>query len=236
MGISILELVLRRLREESFRADAAYPGQVYPVITEPIAAAHIREVDRASLTVTVEVDILSPLELGGTACELEALRATEILHWSGAKCIQSGCVYDGNIRGYRVTIQAVFDCVTEKADCVLGPGFLVYINELSVRHAVAFTGEKTTEYEAQYEIGETAPVGVREGRRLWKITLEELIPVGVAAEAQALELLELRLEKCDGKKETYYHCHWVSETRGYTREGLRRVRTGFAMDMEEDIL
>jgi hypothetical protein len=54
LGISILELVLRLLRQENFTADIAYPGQKYPVLTEPVAAVHLEKVDRANLTVTVE--------------------------------------------------------------------------------------------------------------------------------------------------------------------------------------
>ena len=38
MGISILELVLRRLREAKFTADVAFPGQKFPQITKPVAA------------------------------------------------------------------------------------------------------------------------------------------------------------------------------------------------------
>ena len=54
MGISILELVLRRLREAKFTADVAFPGQKFPQITKPVAAVHIEKVDRANMTVTVE--------------------------------------------------------------------------------------------------------------------------------------------------------------------------------------
>ena len=75
MGYSILELVLRRLRQAGFRADVAYPGQKYPQIGETVATAHIEKVDRANLTVTMEVSIISPAAAGGTACEVEALRA-----------------------------------------------------------------------------------------------------------------------------------------------------------------
>ena len=52
MGISILELVLRELRQSQFTADIAYPGQKYPVLKEPVAAVHLQKVDRANLSVT----------------------------------------------------------------------------------------------------------------------------------------------------------------------------------------
>ena len=121
MGISILELVLRRLREAKFTADVAFPGQKFPQITKPVAAVHIEKVDRANMTVTVEVNIICPAAMGGTACEVEALRATEILRWSGAVCIQNGCTYDGISQVYVVAILATFTCVTEASKCSLGP-------------------------------------------------------------------------------------------------------------------
>ena len=68
-------MVLRLLRQENFTADIAYPGQKYPVLAEPVAAVHLEKVDRANLTVTVEVNIICPAACGGTTCELEALRA-----------------------------------------------------------------------------------------------------------------------------------------------------------------
>ena len=95
MGISILELVLRKLRQARFTADVAYPGQKFPEIKSTVAAVHIEKVDRANMTVTVEVNIISPADLGGTACEVEALRATDALRWAGAVCVQNGCTYDG---------------------------------------------------------------------------------------------------------------------------------------------
>lgn len=233
MGISILELVLRRLREENFTADVAYPGQKYPTITDTVAAVHIEKVDRASLTVTVEVNILCPADMGGTACEVEALRATEVLRWAGAECVQNGCEYDGMAQVYCVSVLATFTCVTEEDDCTMGPGFSVYINDTYIPYAVSFVGEKTTEQEVRYGMGQSEPVGLSPGQYHWKITLEEQIPAGSPAVKQAAELFELRLEKSTGYVETYYHCRWTSEKRTYTREGLRRIRTGICMLMEE---
>ena len=141
MGISILALVLRRLREENFQADVAYPGQVSPQIREPVAAVHIEKVDRSNLSVTVEVNIICPAALGGTACEVEALRATEVLRWAGAVCVQNGCSYDGVGQVYVVSVLATFTCITEADDCTMGPGFKVFIAELLMPYAVSFSAE-----------------------------------------------------------------------------------------------
>lgn len=233
MGISILELVLRRLREENFIADVAFPGQKYPVIREPVAAVHIEKVDRANLTVTVEVSIICPAELGGTQCEVEALRATEVLRWAGATCIQNGCEYDGLAQVYVVNILATFTCITESDDCVMGPGFRVYLKENLVPFAVSFQAEQVVDVETRYEMGENAPIGIGKGKWIWKLRLEELIPAGNAEAMDPEGGFALRLET-DTIKETYYQCHWNSIHREFTRQGLRRIRTGISVFRKEE--
>ena len=231
MGISILELVLRELRQANFVADIAYPGQKYPVLTEPVAAVHLQKVDRAGLTVTVEVNIICPAACGGTTCELEALRATEVLRWAGAVCIQNGCSYDGLAQVYQVSVLATFTGITEADDCTIGPGFQVRINHILVKNAVSFTAEGNFQHKAAFAMGENEPVGLIPGSSLWKLRLEEVIPAGTAEVPQSQELFSLELAM-DIQVETYSHCRWHQEKREFTREGLRRVREGIAMARE----
>lgn len=233
MGLSILELVLQRLREENFTADVAYPGQKFPQISGPVAAVHIEKVDRASLTVTVEVNVICPASMGGTACEVEALRATEILRWAGAVCVQNGCTYDGVSQVYAVAVLATFTCVTEAESCTMGPGFEVFVNEIYQPYAVAFSEEENQAHGAEYVMGEAAPSGISQGSYLWGITLEEQIPAGSPETAEPAGAFELKV-KTAVKTEVYYHCRWVTVRREFTREGLRRVRKGIAMLREEE--
>lgn len=228
MGISILELVLRRLREAKFKADVAYPGQKYPLITEPVATVHIEKVDRAGLTVTMEVNIICPASYGGTACEVEALRATEILQGDGAVCIQNGCTYDGVSQVYVVAVLATYTCVTEKDDCILGPGFEVYIDEVNYPFVTSFAAEEVRQYAAEYEMGESMPMGISPGKVQWNITMEELILPGSPEYNEPDGTFKLEVVRSAGT-ETYYHCKWISIRREMTREGLRRTQTGVAM-------
>ena len=46
MGYSILELVLRRLREDGFTADIAFPGQMFPQISDADMTFLARDVAR----------------------------------------------------------------------------------------------------------------------------------------------------------------------------------------------
>ena len=233
MGISILELVLQRLREEKFTADVAYPGQKFPQISEPVAAVHIEKVDRANLTVTVEVNIICPASLGGTTCELEALRATEILRWSGAVCVQNGCTYDGVSQVYVVSVLATFTCITEADNCVVGPGFYVYINEILQPYVIFVAGEEDPGTQVEYVMGESAPAEVSQGSYLWNIELEELIPAGSPATEEPPGAFELKIVT-DVKTEVYYHCKWTSVRREHTKAGFRRIRKGVAMLREEE--
>lgn len=233
MGISILEQVLRRLRNAEFQADVAYPGQKYPQITRTVAAVHIEKVDRANMTVTLEVNIISPASLGGTACEVEALRATEVLQWDGAVCVQNGCTYDGASQVYVVAVLATYTCVTDADSCTLGPGFRVYINDTYQPFAVSFSEEETRQHTVEYAIGEVDPVGISLGSSLWNITLEELILPGSPETEEPVGAFELRVEG-DAGTETFYHCRWLSVRREMSREGLRRLRRGISMLREVD--
>lgn len=232
MGISILELVLRLLREANFTADVAFPGQKFPLITEPVAAVHIEKVDRANMTVTLEVNIICPAALGGTACEVEALRATEALRWSGAVCIQNGCTYDGVSQVYIVSILATFTGITEENKCSLGPGFQLFINNIYQPYAIAFTEEEVQERQAEFVTAEPAPIGFSQGSYYWNITLEELIPAGSPETVEPAGAFEVKLVT-DAKTEYYYHCKWTSIKRAFSQEGLRRIRKGISMLREE---
>ncbi len=233
MGHSILELVLRRLRQENFTADVAYPGQKFPRITEPVAAVHIERVDRANLTVTLEVSIICPAAMGGTACEVEALRATEVLRWSGAVCVQNGCTYDGVSQVYVVSILATFTGITESDDCSIGPGFSVYIDGTLQPETTAITIWEEPGTQAEYVMGESAPAGVSQGSWLWRIQMEELFPAGTPEPLEPAGAFKLKIVT-DQMIEIYYYCRWTERQREYTKEGLRRIRKGIAMLREEE--
>lgn len=233
MGFSILELVVQRLRQANFIANVAYPGQKVPRLTGTVAAVHIEQVDRANLTVTVEINILCPADMGGTACELEALRATEVLRWSGAVCVQNGCSYDGAAQVYCVKVLATFTGVTEADSCMIWPGFYCYIGDILQKFAIGFTEEYSSGAEAEYVTGQAAPVKIREGRKVWKIQLEELIPSGSPELAEPEGNFDLVLIT-EGKTERFSGCRWTQVKREFTKQGLRRTRTGMALGKAEE--
>lgn len=235
MGYSILELVLRRLRERNFVADVAYPGQKFPKVAGPVAAVHIEKVDRANQTVTVEVNIICPAAMGGTECEVEALRATEVLRLAGAVCVQNGCTYDGVGQLYVVAILATFTAVTEPDSCTVGPGFTVLINEVRQPFVETVSAVETSGAQVQYVMGESLPVGAPPGSQSWTIRLEERIPSGGGETTEPNGLFILSIVSAL-KREDYYGCRWTSIKREYDRKGLLRIREGVAMLREEESL
>ncbi len=232
MGYSILELVLRRLREDGFTADIAFPGQKFPQITDTVAAVHIDKVDRANLQVTVEISIICPASMGGTVCEMNALRATEVLRWSGAVCVQNGCTYDGIAQVYVVSVLATFTGVTEADDCKVWPGFYCYVDNQIHRFVTGFTAVQETGAAAEYVIGEAVPIGTSIGTQCWDIQLEELIPVGSPEFACPTEPCVVKIIT-DQKTEIYSGCRWIQIRREFTKRGLHRIRTGVALQREE---
>ena len=232
MGYSILELVLRRLREDGFTADIAFPGQKFPQISDTVAAVHIEKVDRANLEVTVEISIICPASMGGTVCEMRALRATEVLRWSGAVCVQNGCTYDGIAQVYVVSVLATFTGMTEAEDCTVWPGFYCYVDNQIHRFAIGFTAEQQTGAAAQYVIGEAMPIGTSLGTAAWEISLEELIPVGSPEFDSPSEPCVVKI-LTDQKTEVYSGCRFTTIRREFTKQGLRRIRKGVALSREE---
>ena len=232
MGYSILELVLRRLREDGFTADIAFPGQKFPQISDAVAAVHIEKVDRANLEVTVEISIICPASMGGTVCEMRALRATEVLRWSGAVCVQNGCTYDGIAQVYVVSVLATFTGMTEAEDCTVWPGFYCYVDNQLHRFAIGFTAEQQTGAAAQYVIGEAMPIGTSLGTTAWSIQLEELIPVGSPEFDSPTDPCVVKI-LTDQKTEIYSGCRFTTIRREFTKQGLRRIRKGVALHREE---
>ena len=224
--------MLRRLREDGFTADIAFPGQKFPQISDTVAAVHIERVDRANLEVTVEISIICPASMGGTVCEMKALRATEVLRWSGAVCVQNGCTYDGIAQVYVVSVLATFTGMTEADDCTVWPGFYCYEDNRILRFAVGFTAVQETGAAVEYVIGQAAPVGTSIGTRGWEIQLEELIPVGSPEVDSPADPSVLKIIT-DQKTEVYSGCRWMQVKREFTRQGLRRTRKGVALLREE---
>lgn len=231
MDYSILEMVRYCLREAGFTVSTAYPGQVFPQINSTVAAVHIDKVERDALSVTVEINIICPASMGGTKCEMEALRATEALRTSGAVCVQNGCSYDGVAQVYMVPILATYTGSTQETSCTIWPGFVLYVDSTFHRYAVEFTTERVRDIAPVYNAGGGAAAGYVPGREEYRIQLEELIPTGETEYEDPVEPFDIEV-RSSGTVETFSGCRWTSSHRVRNRYGLRRIRKGYAMSRE----
>ena len=81
-------------------------------------------------------------------------------------------------------------------------------------------------------VDEDDPVDFCGGSRQWKLRLEELIPAGSPQITDTEGGFTLRVES-ETVTEYYYRCCWTSVRREYTRQGLRRIRTGICLARQE---
>ena len=81
-------------------------------------------------------------------------------------------------------------------------------------------------------MGENIPVDIRDGSVQWEFTLEELIPAGSVMSDSDDAVFRLGVE-CDAEKENFRNCRWTSIRREFTSQGLRRIRTGIGIRIQE---
>lgn len=233
MANLILTQVVEQLTGAGIPAALAYPGSPMPHIAAPVAAVHMQQVDSGSRTSTVEVHILCPGDNGGAACEEAALTAYNALCALGAVCRQEGCAYDRVTGLYSARVTAAFtQVVQDETVPVVLPGFSVELDGVAQTLAVAFTAQRTTGAQPDYATGESDPVGSHLGKGGWSLTLEEQIPPGTQEPADVTGVFSLTVN--DGVDSwVYTGCRWTAIRREYTSQGLRRVRTGFALSRKE---
>ena len=130
-----------------------------------------------------------------------------------------------------VSILATYTGITEENSCVIWPGFYCYVDNRYLRYAIDFQTELTSDVQVVHGIGQPKAVGVYPGQQIWQIRLEELIPAGSEetpepeGEFQVMVISDLITE-------TFLGCRWTSVQRQRTRQGLRRIRRGYALERE----
>ena len=231
MGELMLNTVISQLRSAGFQTGLAYPGRRIPEINEIVAAVHIRKADPCQAVLTVEVTIIAPEVMGGTVCELEALRAMEVLCRGGAVCTQNGCEYDSQGRVYSVTILAEYSGLLWDHSSAIGQGIKLYIGDRPVEHAVCFSMEKTSDHRWLQEMGSQDPGVMHFGTWIWKLRLEELLPTSAMDVAQPQEYFMLHIQRGNAT-ETYTDCCWTSVSYEFTPRGVRRIRDGYTLHKE----
>ena len=216
MGQTILEKVIDYLQDAQIRADEAYPGGRIPALTGPVAAVRLGRVDRTVRTTAVQVTVMSPADLGGSACEGVALRAVQALENKGAACQKELCRFDDTADLFFVEITAEFFGVALENKWSPGPGFAVSIGLQDMEWATGFSISRKTDKEG------TAISSVP-----WEFTLEELLGPGSVDPPDPSEPFTLTVVRQNGD-EIFTGCTWTSVKRPDTIRGISQIRTGTA--------
>ena len=213
---TIVNQVIRQLREADIRADEAYPGGRIPALTGAVAAVRLGKIDRSVRATAVQVVIMSPASGGGSQCESTALQVIDVLQEMGGTCTKDVCKFDEMADVFYIEIEAAF-FGTELADgWSAGPGFSVTIGMQDMPHAVSFGMQRAID-------GEVTAIS----NAKWQFTLEELLPPGSSEPPEPQEPFTLTVVR-EMYDEVLSGCHWISAKREDTLRGVSQIRVGIA--------
>lgn len=210
------------LQAADIRADEAYPGGRIPALTGPAAAVRLGRIDRAVRTTAVQVTVMSPSGLGGSACETAALRAIAALEAQGATCQKEICRFDDMADLFYIDITAEFFGVATEDDWEAGPGFAVKIGQQPLECAVGFSSACSSDDNT----GSLTSAGTK-----WTFTLEELLSLYVVDPPLQSEPFSLTVKR-PMTEEMLTGCTWTSVKRVETIRGIQQIRTGIAAKRE----
>lgn len=237
MGQSIVEKTVSALRAAGIRAEAAYPGQKMPHLLSPAAAVNLHRVDWEEGTAAVLVTVASPMALGGTACENKAVDAVRALADIGGACTASAVRYDSAGDRFYAEVIAVFqgrDNADGWADTPPAPVLTVKIGNAAIHGAESLTAVRVPDAYDVGAVGENAPAGTVYAEDLWKITLEQQEEPGEETVSAQTEPFTLTAERGNWHQ-IFTGCRWTESRWTADGKGLRRIRTGTAVSMEERI-
>ena len=96
--------VLEALQRAQIRSIRGYPGGKISAVREPVAAVSLEEYTERFLTLAV--DVYSPMELDGSACEETALNIADVLKENMAVCTVGKCGFSKTMGLFAVRVLA----------------------------------------------------------------------------------------------------------------------------------
>lgn len=220
MGYAIVETVVTALCDAGIRADKAYPGQKMPVPEGIVAAVSLKLCDRAQKLECVQVSVLGPAGLGGSACEKAGAAVCDVLQGLGANCVQNACQYQSGMGLFCVEIQGSF--LTEQpsepdAEPVVY-SFSATVAGKTVENLVSATAYRMWDEETGTILD------------AWTVQLVEQI-TGTEDTAAVEEPFEIRLTR-NNQTDIFTGCTWSSWRRVLDSSGLKQTRSAVAQGRE----
>lgn len=213
---TIVSNVIDTLSRGGIRSAEAYPGKRIPALTGAVAAVRLGKVDRSVRTTNLEVIIMSPVSAGGSACELAALKAVELLQDMGGTCVKAVCKFDEMANVFYIHIDVEFFGTALPESWSAGPGYAIKIGAQAMNYVTSFQAQREVDSEV------TAIANAK-----WKFTMEELFPPGTSEPSDPAEPFAITVTRSGGE-ESFSGCTWTSVKREDTIRGVSQVRVGIA--------
>lgn len=210
MGRLSLSDVIRTLQDAGMAVERGFPAGKLTNITGPVCAVNLLKANQREQTLTAQVTVLSPAELGAGACEDAALKAAQVLSDLDYKCTTQACQLDGRTGLFMAKVTAGFS--TNLPRFLLGESELCYVE--------SFTYWR--ELEGNATDLEEMP---------WNIRLEEFFP-SMADESEDVPAPFTLTHVTHQGVHTFSDCCWTSCKRIWSSEGVRQIRIGTSEYME----
>lgn len=212
---SIIDSVTSALTGAGFKTGPANPGRWISAVTEPVAALSIEKVDTKTSTVTVRATVVSPVELGGEACEMAGLTVSGILKGLGGTCIQKACQYDAKTELFSVPVLAEFQGEVLSGSWNTSEGCQVKLGSGWLDHPVAFTAWRETDTTVtDYTAAE------------WNFRVEEILEDGAVEVTPGTGFATQVI--LGNRTDKYTDCTITSQKRTFSGVELRQVWEGTA--------
>lgn len=207
-----IDLVISALSAGGIRARRGYPTEKYFCPESPVAAVNLYCADGESTVVAAEIYAEK-----ATDCEDAAGEAMELLKARGASCTIAECQFQRMMGLYSQRVLAHWG--TEGATQSLG--FKLYRNGTQMPYVTGFSAVSTAQLHRF--TADDGTISILRQTPVWEVTVEELIPLNVAPEADPDAAFTLEINRAGGG-EVFPLCQWDHIQRTETSEGVVQVR------------
>ena len=225
MAPEVVVKVLQALDEQGILSETAYPGKKLINITEEMAAVNLEKVDFTGRSATVQVTVLSPVSMGGGACEVAAMQVGRILERLGAMCVQEECRFNSYANAFYVRLLGTFRGAAVMESWSAVSDFEVEVGGVVLPNAVSFKAEQAVD-----EV-----TGTPLNTAVWTFRIVEEFGRGQSPVPAAAEPFTVKVSRSSGV-ETYSQCTWIACQVENTGTGLRQIRSGVAKSRSEIII
>ncbi len=210
----LVDNVIMILSAAGYRVGDAWSGGIMPQIQEPVTAVELTEVDTGGATASVQVTVISPLELGARACQEEAWKVCLLLQGVGAQCKIGSCSRNTKAEMILVPVTAVFFGNVLDTDWQLGTQPRVRLGTVYLQKVQAFYAWREDKEDIEGTV--------------WRFRIEEQMD-GISAQTVPEAPFTVTVTLGSGK-ESFGDCALTLQKRTLLSSGVQQVWEGYGQN------